>query len=86
MSECKGTFECKKCGGPHVRNACALASISNGAAIDSKSVQLFVQDITVPCKSNKFAWVLFDNSPQTTLVRNIFAASMWWSYIKASYS
>ena len=75
-SDGKDTFVCKKCGGPHVRNACALESISNCAVIGSKSLILCVQDIAVSCKGNKFARVLFDNGSQTTLVRDKFAELM----------
>ena len=65
----------------NVRNACALKSISNYAAIGSKYVILFIQDIDVSCitKGNKTTRIFLENCSQTTLIGDKFAEWMGWS-------
>ena len=45
--KCKGNFICKKYGWAQFKNALDLESICNCAAMGSKSVKLYVQDIYV---------------------------------------
>ena len=71
-SEYKRNFVWKLCNRAHAKKASNLESLSNCAAIGSKSIKLCVQIVCVVCNSkgnSKFysCRALFDNSSDTTL-------------------
>ena len=63
-----------KCEGPYLKKGCTSESIYYCAALGSKSSKLGIKDVDVSCntKRNKTARVLYDNSSQTTLIRDKF--------------